>query len=121
MLGIYNPIDVDEIAARVYGVPTGVQITSTDPNSDLAKKGVIAGDIITAINGTEISSTSDIRNIIDDFKVGDTVKLSVYRRTQGQNDKTFEVEVALMEDTSSTVINQQVPQAQGQSYGNHAA
>lgn len=117
MLGIYNPIDVDEIAARVYGVPTGVQITSTDPNSDLAKKGVIAGDIITAINGTAVSSTTDIRNIIDEFEVGDTVTLTVYRRTQGQNDKTFDVNVALMEDTSSSVsTQQQTPQIQGQNF-----
>lgn len=112
MLGIYNPIDVDEIAARVYGVPTGVQITSTDPNSDLAQKGVIAGDIITAINGTAISSTSDIRNIIDDFKVGDSVTLSVYRRTQ-QGDKTFDVSVTLMEDTTTSSTVQQTPQVQG--------
>lgn len=112
MLGVYNPIAVDEIAARVYGVPTGVQIAATDPNSDLAKKGVMAGDIITAINDTPVSSVADIRNIIDEFKPGDTVKLAVYRRTQGQKDKSFEVVVALMEDTTSSVTQQQMPQFQ---------
>lgn len=116
VLGVYNAQSVDEVASRVYGVPTGVLVGSTDPESDLAQKGVITGDIITKINNTDVTSTADIYTVLQDFEVGDSVKLTVFRRTSGQSDKTFEVTVTLMEDTGETTTqSQQQGSQRGQS------
>ncbi|MFQ9872731.1 MAG: S1C family serine protease [Oscillospiraceae bacterium] len=116
VLGVYNAQSVDEVASRVYGVPTGVLVGGTDPESDLAQKGVITGDIITKINNTDVTSTADIYTVLQDFEVGDSVKLTVFRRTSGQSDKTFEVTVTLMEDTGETTTqSQQQGSQRGQS------
>lgn len=112
VLGVYNAQSVDEVASRVYGVPTGVLVGGTDPESDLAQKGVITGDIITKVNNTDVASTADIYTVLQDFKVGDSVKLTVFRRTSGQSDKTFEVTVTLMEDTGETTTQPQQQDSQ---------
>ncbi len=54
--------------------------------------GVKYGDRIISINGTEISSSSDISSILKTCSVGDTVQLSVVR-----NRKTVTLDVTLIE------------------------
>lgn len=67
----------------MYGTnQTGVYVTSVYANSNAAKAGFRAGDIITKVNGTEVKSTSELNSIIKKFKVGDTVTFYVYRGTQ---------------------------------------
>ncbi len=67
----------------MYGTnQTGVYVTSVYANSNAAKAGFRAGDIITKVNGTEVKSTSELNSIIKKFKVGDTVSFYVYRGTQ---------------------------------------
>jgi S1-C subfamily serine protease len=52
--------------------------------------GLVPGDVITAIEGKPIDSVSKLLARLDDFKVGDTVKLSITR-----DGKTREVAVTL--------------------------
>ena len=59
----------------------------------------MAGDIIYAIDGVTITSSTELKNAVYGKKPGDTVMLSVYRRTTGYSDKKFDVSVMLMEDT----------------------
>ncbi|WP_052446920.1 trypsin-like peptidase domain-containing protein [Candidatus Soleaferrea massiliensis] len=94
--------EIDSVAAGVYNMPSGILVISTEDESDVAKKGVIPGDIITKVNGQNVSSLADVRAIIGDDKPGDLIELTVFRRTNGQADKTFEVSVALMEDDGTS-------------------
>ena len=43
------------------------------------------GDMITALNGTSVSSKSDIETALKDSKVGDTVTFTVTRRGKTAN------------------------------------
>jgi serine protease Do len=46
----------------------GVQVTSVDPNSDAADKGVRAGQKITSVNNQEVKSAADIQRVVQDAK-----------------------------------------------------
>lgn len=95
---------LDEMTARYNDIPLGFQIYKLDPGADIASKGVVAGDIITKIDGQELSAVGGIREYLRDFKPGDVVTLTVFRRTSGRQDTTFEVSVKLMEDSGEAAV-----------------
>ena len=66
------------------------------------KAGLQANDIITAVDGTEISGKSDLSSIIADHAAGDKLTLSIYR--QGQ---TLTLTVEIGEQTTSAIADQQ--------------
>ena len=77
--------DIDETAAAFYRVPTGAYVAAIAENSGAANSDLRVGDIITAINGTEVTSTSALNNVKNQLEPGDTVELSVYRMATGEN------------------------------------
>lgn len=82
-----------------YSIPAGLLITVIDEDCDIAKKDVEINDIITQIDGKDITSANVVYNVLQNKKPGDTVKLSVYRiGTRMSTSKTFEVTVVLSED-----------------------
>jgi serine protease Do len=46
----------------------GVQVTSVDPNSDAADKGVKAGQRITSVNNQEVHTAADIQRVVQNAK-----------------------------------------------------
>ena len=58
------------------------------------------GDVITAIDDTQVTSANTISTYIADKKPGDTVTLTVYRSS---NQKSVQVELTLSENTGSSV------------------
>ncbi len=94
-------IVVPEQVARRLGVESGVMIRQVLPGSAADRAGLrglaisaagepIPGDIIIAVDGTEVNSFEDLRAALSQYKVGDTVKLTIIR--QGE---TIEVPVTL--------------------------
>ncbi|MCR5102020.1 MAG: S1C family serine protease, partial [Butyrivibrio sp.] len=77
-LGIHGatvPVDVQEI----QGVPAGVYISKTEVDSPAMLAGVQSGDIIVALDGSEIPSYEVFVSKLDEVTPGDTVTLSVKR------------------------------------------
>lgn len=107
--------EIDETLARYNNVPTGFMVFNTEPGSDIEKKGVVAGDIITKIDGKDLTSLGDLRDYLKDFKSGDKVTLTVFRRTSGKRDSTFEVVISLLADTGEDIAAQQIVPQQKQS------
>lgn len=68
----------------------GVAIQEVEEGSPAAAAGLKEDDIITKVNGTEISSTSEFQSILSGAEEGDILILTVYR--QGE---TVEAEVEL--------------------------
>ena len=66
-------------AAQQYGVPAGAEVMAVLDGSGADKGGLQAGDIITAVNGTEVSSVSALQEAVKEYKAGDKVTFSVYR------------------------------------------
>ena len=66
--------------AWMYGAnKTGVYVTSVDIGSNAEKAGFQSGDIIQQVNGTKVTSTKEVNDIIKTLKVGDSVSFKVYR------------------------------------------
>jgi S1-C subfamily serine protease len=79
----------DQVAAKL-GVPKGVLVGEFAPNSPVAKAGlrpitrdsqgrIKLGDVIVAIDGRKVESVNDLYLALEQYKVGDTVKLTVLR------------------------------------------
>ena len=101
--------------AQAYGLPTGAAVRSVEEDSPAAKGGLEANDIITEVNGTTITSSSDLVSYVGEQAPGDELKLKVYR--QG---KTLDITVTIGEKTQSAMPAtqddaQQSQQSQGPS------
>ncbi len=84
---------VSQEAMDLYGLPEGVYVSQVNEGSDALAKGLQEGDVITAVNGTHVSSVAEVNFIKDGFAVGDSLTLTVYREGE-----TFEVEVELVDN-----------------------
>jgi len=80
----------------IYNMPQGVYVRYVDPESSASTAGIQPGDIITAINDTEITTISELNNVRDNYNAGDTVTLKVYR-----NGNTMDIKVKLGEATAN--------------------
>jgi len=83
-LGVYMR-DVDEKIANYLDLPIaeGVIVLEVVKDSPAEKMGVLKHDIIRAINGKKIESSSEISEMVQKMKPGDTVTVKVYR--EGKN------------------------------------
>ena len=82
-------------AAQQYGVPAGAEVLAILDGSGADNGGLQVGDIITTVNGTEVSGSSDLQSAVSEFSAGDTVTLSIYR-----NGETTTVDVTLDEENT---------------------
>ena len=69
-------------------------------NSDAYVQGLQEGDYITAVNGVNVVSVAEVKEIIRDLSIGDTVELEVYRiDEESGEDETFSLTVALVDQS----------------------
>lgn len=86
----------DSSYLQYYGVSEGALVSEVVENSAASKAGIEAGDVIIAIDDNKVSSFSDLSKYLDDYKVGDTVTITV---TRDNHLKDFKV--TLEESTNS--------------------
>ena len=71
--------DTLPLAFRIYyNLPEGVYINAVYDGSDAQAKGVTAGDIITAVNGTRVTSIDELNRVKNQFTAGDSITLTLY-------------------------------------------
>ena len=71
--------DTLPLAFRIYyNLPEGVYISAVYDGSDAQAKGVAAGDIITAVNGTRVTSIDELNRVKNQFAAGDSITLTLY-------------------------------------------
>ena len=100
--------DVDE-SVTSYGVPQGAIIRVVTPDLCGAKAGLQAGDIVTKIDATDVTSASDLTSAIGNYKPGDKVTLTIFR-----SGETKTVEVTLEESTPEKTEKQNQAQQEYQ-------
>ncbi len=97
MLGIYGGY-VDQLTAMWRGLTPGYLVTDTF-TENAAKSGLQAWDVITAIDGTQITSAATISSYLMQKKPGDTVTLTVDRAQTGQ--QGLEIQLVLSENSGT--------------------
>lgn len=109
----YIGVSVTDVSSETqrYGLPQGAAVKSVTEDSPAAQAGLLENDIITKVNDTEITGSSDLVGIVSGCKSGDTLTLTVYR--QGE---TLELTLTVGEHIQSALANEDTQQSeQGQS------
>ena len=70
---------IPENAATHYDLPEGLYISDVSKGSDAEKQGIRPGDILTAVNGTPVTTTDEVNEIKSGFQVGDTMQFTIWR------------------------------------------
>lgn len=113
----YIGVSVSTVSSEAtgYGLPGGASVQQIAEGSPAEKAGLQVNDIITAVNGTEISSSGELVEIVGNCAPGDELTLSVYR--QGE---TLELTLTVGEQSKSALeatSNQQSQQQTMPNYG----
>lgn len=74
-------IDIDDaMTAMMYRLDsTGVYVLQVTDGSNAQQAGIQSGDRIVTVNGTEVSTESEINAILDDLQVGDQITIELER------------------------------------------
>lgn len=98
-LGIMGK-EVTEAQAKSNGTPQGIVISSISEQSDFVNKDIKINDIITKINGVEITSFGTLYLELQKYSAGDIVTLTIFRTENVlfSNSKTFDVNITLIAD-----------------------
>lgn len=81
-----------ESSGSAEASPEGLYVTDLVNGSPAYSAGIQNGDILTAIDGTPLTSVTDLENAMERLSPGDTVEVSVLRISRGRYiDQTFEV------------------------------
>ena len=113
--------------SQQLGLPQGAAVAQVVASSPAESAGLKANDIITAVNGTAITSSTDLVNTVKGAAIGDELTLSVYRQGQEMElkltvgEKTQDAlpqtdSTQSSQDNSQQQEQQQQPQ-DGQQYG----
>lgn len=70
---------LDAASAAYYGVPQGAYVSSVVSGGSAEKAGIQAGDIITRLGNTSVTSRNDLEAAKLKFSAGDTAEIDVYR------------------------------------------
>ena len=99
-----------QVAAQYnLSADTGAYISAITDGSGAAASDLQVGDIITAIDGNPVTSTTDVTLNVRSYKVGDTVTVTVNR-----NGQIVDVDVVLGSDENLQTSNEQQQQQQPQ-------
>ncbi len=85
---------ISSAQSQNYDMPIGFYISKINKDSGADKAGLEIGNIITKIEGKEVTEFVDISSVINDKKKGDKVKLTI-SYISGREYKEKEVEVTL--------------------------
>ena len=86
--------NVIEQVNQMYGIPYGVFIVEVEEDSPAQQAGIRKGDVIVKFDGRKISSNDDMKDTMQHYKAGETVKITVMRSVDG-NYENIELEIQL--------------------------
>jgi len=70
-------VSLSDLGYKVVLQPTGARVADVLPGSPAAKAGLEPTDVIVAVDGRPVRTTSDLRRLISRHKPGEVVRLSV--------------------------------------------
>lgn len=94
-LGIYlSNTEITEEYAKLYGWPQGVYVKEVVEKGAAARGGILAGDIITAVNGKPVKTSSQLTERVTSYRSGTVVTITLSRLLDGEY-KEMELEITL--------------------------
>ena len=84
--------NLTEDIAKAHNLVEGIYVSTVDQFSAAEKAGIKIGDVITAIDETEVKTMDELNEIKNKHKIGDTVTLKIFREG-----KTMDVQLKLGE------------------------
>lgn len=99
--------NISEVVREQYDLPDGIYVNSVEKDSPAEKSGIEKGDIITAIDGKEVKTISELNSIKNTHDVGEKIKLNIIRKQENK-----EIEITLeatpsVEDNKKSNENQE--------------
>lgn len=88
---------ISSSVAELYSLPQGIYIKTVYENSPADKAGLKVGDVITKLEGTEVTSISELNRVKNNYKIGDTVTLTILK-----SGKEEEVKITLEAEPEET-------------------
>ena len=79
-------------AMEHYSMPEGLYVAAVSEGSDAEKQGIRVGDVITAVEGQNVTTTEEVVAIKDAHAVGDRLTFSIWRP-----EETLEITITLMD------------------------
>ncbi len=102
-------IDVSQ-ETQSYGLPQGAAIKEVVQDSPAQKAGLQVNDIITHVDGTQITGSSQLVSIVGESESGQVLKLTVFR--QGSS---MDIELTVGEQIQQAIIEEETQQQSQQS------
>jgi len=65
-----------------HGLPLGVFIQTVEPGSEAARNGIVPGDILTSVNGRNITCIEELNTLLKNCAPGTSVRVGIYREEQ---------------------------------------
>ena len=82
-LGVSARTVTDDISS-LYGWPTGAYIVSVQEGSPAETAGIYVQDIVTSVNGVQITSAEQLVSAISSYRYGTTIEIKVQRLNNGK-------------------------------------
>lgn len=93
-LGIQG-VDVTADSSEMYNMPTGVYVSEVIAGGGTKKAGITKGSVITGINGTSIDGMQALKEQLQYYRAGETVKITVATPEKNGEYAKRDVEVTL--------------------------
>ena len=97
--------DVTSEAEEIYGLPKGVYISSVTAGSAAEKAGITSGSVLTKFDGESITAASQLQNLLQYYKAGETVDVTL--QVPGQNNSYEEKTISVTLGNSTDSGNSQ--------------
>lgn len=83
-----TPITLLKETADAYDIQVkhGVLVQEVEPDGPCAKAGIVAGDVITELNGQRIVSIEDFKSMVSGFSPSQIIELTVWHRESDSGD-----------------------------------
>jgi|GEM_PF-2115225 len=84
-LGVYlSDQEITEEISRLYGFPSGVFISEPVKGGAADQAGILAGDIITKINGSPVTTRTQLQEKVKSYRCGTEIEVTLARLENGE-------------------------------------
>jgi serine protease Do len=74
-----SPLEITDTLSSFYNIPKGIYIQEVTAGSGADNAGIEQGDIITSIDGKAVETINDLDKIMEGYKPGNTVTVTIVR------------------------------------------